>query len=212
MKPVLLSSGGVDNHVAAHLAFAHSHAVELPSPEQSKEVYLGLKARMPPPSGRYRSDWGTGVVGAGRVILDGDVESLSVACQIYQAVVRVIAVAGPYEIRGAGELVIAAEHGLRIIHVGVFEDRQPAGRRLETIVVAIDEVRAEATAGLAIGSAALGYTFPCERNWRNPTRFRRLCVWDDNDTTDTRAGDDAISLPNLVWSDGSDDTRPASRP
>ena len=40
--------------------------------------------------------------------------------------------------------MIAAEHGLRVIRVGVLEDRQFARRRLETVVVAVGEVRAEA--------------------------------------------------------------------
>jgi len=80
------------------------------------------------------------------VALNCDVELLPRGCLKCQAVVHVIAVAGPDEIRGAGELVIAAEHGLRIIRVGVLEYRQSAGRRLETIVVTIGEVRAEATA------------------------------------------------------------------
>ena len=50
-----------------------------------------------------------------RVVFDGDIELLPRACQICQAVIHVIAVAGPDEVCGARELVIAAEHGLRII-------------------------------------------------------------------------------------------------
>ncbi len=52
------------------------------------------------------------------MVFDGDAGLLPLACQIYQAVVRVIAVVGPHEICGAGELVIAAERRLRIIRVG----------------------------------------------------------------------------------------------
>ena len=55
------------------------------------------------------------------VRLNGDVELLADACQKCQAVFRVVAVAGAHEMCGAGELVIAAEHGLRVIraHVSV---------------------------------------------------------------------------------------------
>ena len=50
------------------------------------------------------------------MILNCNIELLPLACQQCQAVVHVVAVAGPDEIRGAGEFVIASEHGLRVIY------------------------------------------------------------------------------------------------